>query len=58
MFYIYYTGGRNARVAFSTFGMGIGAGDAFRLSSIAFEQEKASANVIVKIEKEDKETQE
>lgn len=36
------TGSRNPRIAFATFGMGIGVGDAFRVSSIEFEKEKAS----------------
>eukprot|EP01038_Epipyxis_sp_PR26KG_P014639 gene14639-19663_t len=33
---------RSSRVAFSTFGMGIGFGDAYRLSSIEFEKEKTN----------------
>mmetsp|Transcript_28365 Transcript_28365/g.62837 ORF Transcript_28365/g.62837 Transcript_28365/m.62837 type:complete len:84 (+) Transcript_28365:50-301(+) len=33
--------GRTSRMAFATFGMGIGVGDAYRLSAFEFEKEKA-----------------
>ena len=39
-------GQKNPRIAFAMFGMGIGAGDAFRLSSIEFEKEKALGSTL------------
>mmetsp|Transcript_2869 Transcript_2869/g.4395 ORF Transcript_2869/g.4395 Transcript_2869/m.4395 type:complete len:100 (+) Transcript_2869:67-366(+) len=35
--------GRNARISFSMFCMGVGVGDAYRLSNFEFEKEKAAA---------------
>ena len=32
--------GRCARLSFSTFGLGVGVGDAFRVANTAFEKEK------------------
>jgi hypothetical protein len=39
-----YPGNRGPRIAFSTFGMGIGVGDAYRVSTYEFEREKSLAN--------------
>ncbi len=38
------SGSKNPRLAFSALGVGFGAGDAYRLSTIAFEQEKENQN--------------
>jgi hypothetical protein len=41
MGYVGALGTRPSRVAFTSFGLGIGVGDAYRVSHIAFEREKS-----------------